>query len=161
MRKDGGYTRAHTQRQRAKTKQCNFSMCLTSCGDTWSPQTTCLWKLNSDARCKNLYEHSNHTRRSSKARISSEIKEHVCDFGDRMLPSDLIQSVYSKFKVEITSDQIKWILKKNSIKNLERSRKSSHAGGAVNSIRYLLMKDDIDIVMLLLRCDTGVCGPPI
>ena len=72
-----------------------------------------------------------------------------------MLPSDLVQSVYSKFKVEITSDQIKWILKKNSIKNLERSRKSSRAGGAVDSIRYLLMKGDSDIVMLLLRCDTG------
>ena len=52
-RKDGGYRRAHTQRQRAKTKECNFSMCLTSCGDTWSPATSCFWKLNSDATLAN------------------------------------------------------------------------------------------------------------
>ena len=154
-RKDGGYRRAHTQRQRAKTKECNFSMCLTSCGDTWSPETSCFWKLNSDARCLNCYDHTNHARRSSKVRNSLEIKQWICDLGDRMLPSDLIQSVYSKFKVEVTSDQIKWILKKNSIKNLERARHSSRAGGAVDSIRYLLMKGVHDLVLLLLRCDTG------
>ena len=154
-RKDGGYRRAHTQRHRAKTKECNFSMCLTSCGDTWSPDTSCFWRLNSDARCLNCCVHTNHARRSSKVRLSPELKEHVCDLGERMLPSDLVHSVYTKFKVEITADQIKWILKKNSIKNFERSRHSSRAGGAVDSIRYLLMKGGHDVVLLLIRCDTG------
>jgi hypothetical protein len=99
--------------------------------------------------------HTNHARRSSKVRLSPELKEHACDLGERMLPSDLVHSVYTKFKVEITADQIKWILKKNSIKNFERSRHSSRAGGAVDSIRYLLMKGGHDVVLLLIRCDTG------
>jgi hypothetical protein len=45
-RKSGGYKRSKTQRQRVKTKDCPFTICLKSCGDNWGPNTRCMWTLN-------------------------------------------------------------------------------------------------------------------
>ena len=54
-----------------------------------------------------------------------------------MMVHQLIDAVYRKFHVEISSDQVKYILKCNHIRNKERSRSSCRAGGAGDAVEFL------------------------
>ena len=155
-RKSGGHKRSKTQRQRVKSKECPFTICLRSCGEKWRPGTECMWTLHGDARCASYYDHRNHCKRPFRSRMSDDIKSHIVDNGERMLISDLASNIFQKFSVELTCDQVKYVLKKNAIKNLSSGgAQRFRAGGAVNAIKYLLATEASDVRLLLINCDTG------
>jgi hypothetical protein len=156
-RKSGGYKRSKTQRQRVKNKECPFTICLRSCGETWCPNTQCMWTLNGDARCTSCYDHCNHCKRPFRSRMSDDIQSHIIENGERMLISDLVSHIFQKFSVELTSDQVKYVLRKNSIKNLSSAgAQRFRAGGAIDAMKYLLATEASDIRLLLINCETGL-----
>jgi hypothetical protein len=158
QRKGGGCLKAHTQRSRAKAKECSWAMCLKAVveeGATWCKETRTLWTLNSDPRCVNNFVHSYHCRSPHKRKITSAIKSFICDNGDSMMVHQIVQAVYRKFAVEISSDQVKYILRCNNIRNKERARGSCRAGGAGDSVDFLLQTMKSDVLLLLNNCTTG------
>ena len=155
-RKRGGYKRSKTQRHRVKNKECPFTLCLRSCGEKWCADTPCKWTLNGDSRCCSCYEHRNHCNRPFRSRMSDEIRSHIIENGETMLISDLVSNIFKKFSVEVTCDQVKYILRKNSIKNLSSAgAQRFRAGGAVDAMKYLLATEASDIRLLLINCETG------
>ena len=157
QRKGGGCLKAHTQRSRSKAKECTWSMCLKAVVEngTWTPNSRTFWTLNGDPRCINQFVHSHHCRSPHKRKISNNIKEYIRDHGETMMVHQLIDAVYRKFRVEISSDQVKYILKCNNIRNKERSRGSCRAGGAGDAVEFLLHNTESEVVLLLNNCATG------
>jgi hypothetical protein len=155
-RRCGGYKKSTTRRQRVKNKECNFNLCLRSCGDNWAPETQCYWTLNGDARCNCCFQHRNHCKRPFRSRMSDEIKSYIIENGERMLISELVAHIFRKFRVEVSCDQVKYVLRKNTIRNLSSSgRQHFRPGGTVDSIRYLLATETSDVLLLLINCETG------
>ena len=103
----------------------------------------------------NNFVHSHHCRSPHKRNISSTIKKFICDNGDSLMVHQMVEAVYRNFQVEISSDQVKYILKCNNIRNKERARGSGRAGGAGDAVDFLLQKMKSDIVLLLNNCATG------
>jgi hypothetical protein len=124
-------------------------------GTTWSKETRTFWTLNSDPRCVNNFVQSHHRRSPHKRKISSEIKSFVCENGNSMMVHQIVQAVYRKFAVENSSDQVKYILRCNNIRNKERARGSCRAGGAGDSVDFLLQTMKSDVLLLLNNCTTG------
>jgi hypothetical protein len=154
-RKGGGYLKARTQRSRVKSKDCSWAFCISSVGDKWSKDSPCLWSLNPDKRCSNCFNHSNHCRRPHRKRISAAVKDFICENGESMAISNLIQKIYSKHGVEVSADQVKYVMKCNKIKNKERSSGGSKAGGAMDALQYLLRTKESDVVLMLNECISG------
>jgi hypothetical protein len=154
-RKSGGYKRSHTKRQRVKSKHCKFNICVRSCGDHWSPDTQCMWTLNGDARCASCYNHSNHCKRPFKTRMSAQIKEYIIEHGERMLTSDLVQHIFKKYGVDLTADQVKYVLRKNNVKNISSGRNHTRAGDVYHAVRYLMASEASEVVLLLICYETG------
>ena len=140
---------AHTQRSRSKAKEC------------WTPNSRIFWTLNGDPRCINQFVHSHHCRSPHKRKISNNIKEYICEHGETMMVHQLIDAVYRKFHVEISSDQVKYILKCNHIRNKERSRSSCRAGGAGDAVEFLFHNTEREVAMLLIKCKILLCNWPM
>jgi hypothetical protein len=158
QRKGGGCLRAHTQRTRAKAKECSWAMCLKAVVDkagTWSTDSRTLWTLNGDPRCINNFVHSHHCQSPHKRKISSEIKEFICEQGESLMVHQMVQAVYRKFQVEVSPDQVKYVMKCNSIRNKERARGSCRSGGAGDAIDFLVQNMKSEVVLLLNNCATG------
>lgn len=73
-----------------------------------------------------------------------------------MLISDLVSHIFMKFSVELTCDQVKYVLRKNAIKNLSSDgAQRFRAGGALDAMKYLLATEASDVRLLLINCETG------
>jgi hypothetical protein len=157
QRKGGGCLKAHTQRTRAKAKECSWSMCLKAAAEdgAWSTDSRTFWTLNGDPRCVNNYVHSHHCQSPHKRKLSSEIKQFICDQAESSLVHQVVEAVYRKFDVEISSDQVKYVMKCNSIRNKERARGPCRSGGAADAVDYLLQRMKSNVALLLNHCVTG------
>ena len=157
QRKGGGCLKAHTQRTRSKAKECSWAMCLKAVVEdgAWSKDSRTFWTLNGDPRCVNNFLHSHHCQCPHKRKMSSEIKQFICDQAESSMVHQVVDAVYRKFQVEISSDQVKYVMKCNSIRNKERARGSCRAGGAGDAVDFLLQKMKSDVVLLLNNCATG------
>jgi hypothetical protein len=90
-----------------------------------------------------------------KRKVSSEIKQFICDQAESSMVHQLVDAVYRKFQVEISSDQVKYVMKCNNIRNKERARGSCRAGGAGDAVEFLLHKMKSDVALLLNHCASG------
>jgi hypothetical protein len=88
--------------------------------------------------------------------MSDDIRSHIIENGERMLISDLISHIFKKFSVELTCDQVKYVLRKNAIKNVSSDgAQRFSAGGALDAMKYLLATEASDVRLLLINCETG------
>lgn len=67
----------------------------------------------------------------------------------------MVDAVYRKFQKEISSDQVKYVMKCNNIRNKDRARGSCRAGGAGDAVDFLLHKMKSGVALLLNHCASG------
>jgi hypothetical protein len=83
------------------------------------------------------------------------MKQSICDQAESSMMHQVVDAVYRKFQVAISSDQLKYVMNCNSTRNKERARGSCGAGGAGDAVDFLLQKMNSDAVLLLNNCATG------
>lgn len=155
-RKNHGHDTAVTARRRLKNDCCGFHFTIISyqTSTKFEKDVPSNWYLSSHKKAIHCFDHTGHTFRGTRIRLTSDAKRDVFTNCEAMTVSDLVSFISCNHKIDVTASQVNWLLRSKKLRALQfSSAASARSGWVTESVQYLLKTKNSDVILLIVGSD--------